>query len=155
MVLSNGSGGEADRGGSAADEKLVVFLQAEGFEQRAPRRLQHLWDSAQCLPWDFGPEHLHLRRAHTGIFCVAAVSVSAHAAHGCRYNVPPFEIRSGGIFDKPDCFDAEDSGELDAWRMALAGEELGTIESKGFDADEDFARYGRDSTLRFSAGPAV
>ena len=44
--------------------------------------------------------------------------------------------------DGPARFDAEDAREVQARRVALAGEHFGPVEPEGADPDEDFARFG-------------
>lgn len=54
------------------------------------------------------------------------------------------EFVAGTGLDEADGFDAEDAGELHdgGGRVAAAGEDLGAVETEGFDADEAFAFLG-------------
>ena len=78
---------------------------------------------------------MDLSGGHARVFCIPAVKVAAHAAHGGGYDVAFLEFVSGGVFDDPGGFDAEDSRERDAGGVALSGKHLGAVEAEGFDAD--------------------
>lgn len=59
------------------------MLEFEGFEERAPRGLQHFRDGAEGFPGELGGDRLDLGGGDDGVFCVAAVEDAAHAPHYC------------------------------------------------------------------------
>jgi hypothetical protein len=79
---------------------------------------------------------------NTRILGITAVEVSPQTAHGCGDDIAGLEFFAGRFFDDPDSLNAEYAWEGDPGRVALASEELGTVEAEGFDSNEDLTDLG-------------
>ena len=91
-------------------------------EQRTPCGLQHFRNRSECFPWKFSFNGLNLHGGHAGIFCVAAVERSTHAAHYGRDDFASAEFVRRRLLNQSNGFDAKDPGERYVWRMTLASE---------------------------------
>jgi hypothetical protein len=100
---------------------------------------------------------LSLRRWHARILGIAAVEVSAHAAHGCSDDIARLEFVAGRFFDDADALDAKNTRKGDTGGVPLTSEELRAVEAEGFDADEDLTGLGMGqvSSLRASGLQAL
>jgi len=65
--------------------------------------------ATQNVPSEFGLDHLHLRRGHTGIFGVTAVELPPHSAHRGDDDFALVELPSWRFLDKADRLYAQDT----------------------------------------------
>ena len=65
-----------------------------------------------------------------------------HSTHSSSNNITLLKLSTRRLFNKSSSLDAEDSREFDAGTVALTGEEFGSVEAEGLDADEDPASLG-------------
>jgi hypothetical protein len=94
---------------------------------------------------------LHLVRGDAGIFCVAAIKLPTHASHNTRDNIALAKLACWRFFNETNRFDPKDARKFHSRRVALPREQLGAIQSEGFDMDQDFAvlRRGNGEALNF------
>ena len=132
---------QTNRGCPAANQQSLALLQAQRFKQRTPGRLhpfpgwprEHSKASLSSTVWTC---------RYARIFGVTAVELTPHSAHSRCDHIALLEFIARRLFHQADRLDAQNSGEFDAWRVALPGEEFGAVEAEGLDADQDLALSG-------------
>jgi hypothetical protein len=78
-----------------------------------------------------------VRNGQQRVLLVTAVERSAHLAHRGHDGLPRPQIAVCGLDDLAGTFDPDDPRELDGVaRSTAAGDELGTVETEGSDADQ-------------------
>src|SRR5580693_7011554 len=93
---------QANRGGAASDQQVLAFCKTQRPEQRAPSRLQHLWQGAKRFPRELCLDRLDLLCRDAGVFGIAAVKVAPEAAHDARDHISFREISTWRVFDNAD-----------------------------------------------------
>ena len=142
VVLRDRRRRETDGCGSSAHKQTVTGFELQRLEKRAVRRLQHLRHRANDGPVQVRLKALCVRSLDARVLCVSAIEVAAHTAHCCRHFLALLELAARAFGNDSGGLDAQNARELDAGRMALPGEHLGTVEPECFDADEDLVVLG-------------
>lgn len=129
-------GGQAHRGGAAADQDGLTWLQVQARGQGAVGGLHHLRQRAQHLPGQLGVDRDDLRQRHRRVLGVAAVVGAAHVPHHRDDLLTGGEPAAGGRrVDGSGGLDARHPGEGDALAHPQPQLQLRAVDAERLDAD--------------------
>jgi hypothetical protein len=106
-VLRDRRRSKANTRRTTPNQQRLPLLQLQRFEETSPRRLQRLRQCSELLPTQITSRHFpHVSRGDDGVFRVAALDLSAHAAHDGGYDIAFLELSRGRGGNFADAFNA-------------------------------------------------
>ena len=129
-------GGQAHRGGAAADQHGLTGLEVQADGERAVGGLHHLRQAAQHLPGQVGVDGDDLGQRHRRVLGIAAVVGAPHVPHHRDDLLPGSQPAAGrGRVHGAGGLDTRHPGKADARAQAQPELQLRAVEAERLDAD--------------------